>query len=702
MTQQLLADGKQFAEAAIARPVWQSDGSADIYCRCRTLPFVLAHMSEWHQEVDSHFTTIFKQWNDWERPAIGEAAPEVSDKKEWYPPNAYHTFWALEAIDNYREQARLDSQYKSLAKALDLEARRLRMHQWAYQRLTYEAALHSAKSSALDSDQLAWSLAVFLRDPEHYRSKVPAQDLIRQAFKCLFGTQAETGTWHHYNPLFHYLYSGNAYCYIFETFAWLLKQALRPGADFTRTLLKQYFGNLIHLWKYATVTQTTIDEGHQLAWSSGHRVNETLPESWATASVFAYAQALRRLVGLWTRDEALRSVNCRKSSLAPEDARRDLSDLSKSWHRSDVDVTELLWSMFVHPIPETVEQDRLEPDEQPIDEPAPRSAILFGPPGTGKTSLVRAIAASIGWHYVELHPSHFVAEGLPEVQHTADRIFRALMELDHAVVLFDEVEELVRERDIEPDQFGRFLTTSMLPRLAELWKARKIMYFVATNHIEYFDRAVTRSQRFDAILYIGPLSFEAKTKRLEQILLKTYQIEAHFDGSVTQEAIDAALPTELIDKIDQVQKKEEQDWLKARSLADNFTLAKFALLRWDELAELASRLAPRLNDTALITLAALEGALRLVRDSKSRTLGEYYRFATDFKYERYDVSKIACWQVEIEGFDSKNSPPAPVEACGKHYVVRVQIGSSPNLVIAGYTVQCLPEAKLRLKRVAPS
>ena len=61
-----------------------------------------------------------------------------------------------------------------------------------------------------------------------------------------------------------------------------------------------------------------------------------------------------------------------------------------------------------------------------IKESAARSAILFGPPVTGKTSLVSAIAAAIVWDYVELHPSHFVAEGLPEVQHTADRIFRTI------------------------------------------------------------------------------------------------------------------------------------------------------------------------------------------------------------------------------------------------------------------------------------
>ena len=692
----LLQHGVKFADAALDRTDWKSDGSADIYCRCRTLPFAVSHISSWRTEVDGHFETIFEQWSE-KRTAIGEADPNAKEWEEWYPPNAYHTFWALESIDAYASQKRFAPKYAALSQALDLERRKKQMCDWGYHKLTYEVALHSAGSSALDSDQLAWSLAIFLRTPDKYQWNLPAQDLVRHAFFCLFGTQEKTGTWRHYGPLFHYLHSGNAYCYVFETFTWLLKQALRPGAEFARSLLKGHFGNLIGLWKYATRTQTVVVPGKQLAWSSGHRPPSQLsPESWATASVFAYAQALRRLVGIWARDSSLASLNHRRSTIPTEKTQKDIGTFSTSWRPSGKDIAELVWSMFVNPVAETSEEDWLEPDDEPIKEGSPRSAILFGPPGTGKTSLVSAIAAAIGWDYVELHPSHFVAEGLPEVQHTADRIFRTLMDLDHAVVLLDEVDELVRERDIEPDQFGRFLTTSMLPRLAELWKARKVMYFVATNHIEYFDRAVTRSQRFDAILYIGPPSFATKIKTLTSLLKDNHGIDASFGTDITKEAIEGALPAGAFKEIDETPDKERQEWLKAKPLTGDAVLAKFALLRFDELAELASDLATKVKTGATIGLGELRESLDLVKDKKSRTVGECYRFANDFKYERYDVSKVGAWRVE--GYVSQAGPlPPPIEQCGKHLVVNVKVGALPPTAIPGYSVKPLAgEAKLRL------
>src|SRR5262249_52990904 len=45
----------------------------------------------------------------------------------------------------------------------------------------------------------------------------------------------------------------------------------------------------------------------------------------------------------------------------------------------------------------------------------PRSALFFGPPGTSKTNLAKAIAAYLGWPIIIITPSHFLGKGLEQV-----------------------------------------------------------------------------------------------------------------------------------------------------------------------------------------------------------------------------------------------------------------------------------------------
>jgi energy-coupling factor transporter ATP-binding protein EcfA2 len=627
-SRELLNSAEPFVTGAIEKPTgdWVSDGSAGIYCRCRALPFVTRTLKVWHDNIAAHTRAIFEQMT--KKPyrfAIGEAGQALNED-DWYPPNGYHTYWTLELLCALREQFK--DKYAELDKELSLPNLCAKMHAWARETLGYQVSLHSARSSMLDSDQLGWALTIVLRSPETVQSNLAEQDLTRQSLKCLFETQTEVGSWRHYEPLFHYEKSGNAHCYVFETFAELLRCALRPRAGFVRTALKTHFDGLIKLWQYARSTLVPLDDSLKpkaVGWSSGHRTGKRDPESWATASVFLYAQHLRQLVGIWAREEALSALPKRISYSTPEEAAAELTTRTQTW-TSESDLKAELVSMFVSHIATLSPDTPIDPDNQPIGKTNNRSAILYGPPGTGKTTMAKALAGMIRWDYIELHASHFVADGLPNVQRTADEIFRRLMELDHAVVLFDEIDELVREREGEVDAFGRFLTTSMLPKLAELWKNRKLMYFVATNHISYFDRAITRSGRFDAQIFVSPPSFSSKVAELKRLLVP---LGKTVEFTVSKEDIERAMP--------HPKSKMQGKDLAEKELSKKNVLAKFALLRWDELENVASSLASDLTLTKSVDKGRLGTALERVR----RTQRDFFDFERDKNYERRASVKYA-------------------------------------------------------------
>lgn len=137
------------------------------------------------------------------------------------------------------------------------------------------------------------------------------------------------------------------------------------------------------------------------------------------------------------------------------------------------------------------------------------SLVLHGPQGTGKTTIVKALALSCRVPLVEVTPSDIVVRGQEAVERRARAVFEALSLLTRVVILFDEFDPVLWRRDpgTRPKDVFAFLIPGMLPKLRMLYKTaerRSGAYVLITNLIGSLDEPTIREGRFDDKIGIYP------------------------------------------------------------------------------------------------------------------------------------------------------------------------------------------------------
>jgi MoxR-like ATPase len=136
-----------------------------------------------------------------------------------------------------------------------------------------------------------------------------------------------------------------------------------------------------------------------------------------------------------------------------------------------------------------------------------RGALLVGPPGTGKTTLARAIARECGIRFIVASAAGWQAAGESLGPHISAirRTFREARSYAPSILFIDEIDSLGNREEFAGSNNAVYQTevvNAVLEEMVGLDPAAPVFVIGATNHEKRVDPALRRSGRLDRVIRI--------------------------------------------------------------------------------------------------------------------------------------------------------------------------------------------------------
>lgn len=145
----------------------------------------------------------------------------------------------------------------------------------------------------------------------------------------------------------------------------------------------------------------------------------------------------------------------------------------------------------------------------------PRGVLLYGPPGCGKTFLVRALAGTGQLNVIAVKGAELMDKWVGESERAVRELFRRAAEASPAMVFLDEVDALAPRRGQSSDSgVADRVVAALLTELDGVEPMRDVVVLGATNRPELIDPALLRPGRLERMVYVPPPDADARTEIL--------------------------------------------------------------------------------------------------------------------------------------------------------------------------------------------
>lgn len=141
----------------------------------------------------------------------------------------------------------------------------------------------------------------------------------------------------------------------------------------------------------------------------------------------------------------------------------------------------------------------------------PRGVLIYGPPGNGKTFLVRALAGTGALNVFSVKGAELMDKWVGESERAVRELFRKAAEAAPSLVFLDEVDALAPRRGQSSDSgVSDRVVAALLTELDGVEPLRDVVVVGATNRPELVDPALLRPGRLERLIYVPPPDAEAR------------------------------------------------------------------------------------------------------------------------------------------------------------------------------------------------
>jgi transitional endoplasmic reticulum ATPase len=162
----------------------------------------------------------------------------------------------------------------------------------------------------------------------------------------------------------------------------------------------------------------------------------------------------------------------------------------------------------------------------------PKGALIYGPPGCGKTMIARALATESGANMILVKGPELLSKWVGESEKGIREIFRKAKASSPCVVIFDELDSLVRSKSGEGG-VSETVLSQLLTEIEEGISSRVVVVGI-TNRPDVLDNSLLRTGRLDLVLYVPPPDEKG---RLEIIKILTEKMPLDKDVKLQEIAV---------------------------------------------------------------------------------------------------------------------------------------------------------------------